>query len=95
MTSDPHTQSGNDRPRSSGSCILASVTIAVVWGLVVMVHGYTTWPHIPMDVSASDPVTLASFNAVVQRHIISHAIAGLAPFVMAIAFIRYVCGKRR
>lgn len=94
MTSDPHAASGNDKPRRSGRCTRVSLFIALLWAIITVVHGYTTWPHIPMDVSANDPATRAAFNAVLQRHILVHAVVGLVPLLASTALVFLVCRKR-
>lgn len=94
MTSDPHAASGNNKPRRSGRCTRFSMLAALIWAAVTAVHGYTTWPHMPMDISANDPATRAAFDAVVQRHILGHAIIGLVPVLAAALLLLFICRKR-
>jgi len=67
---------------------------ALAWAAVTAGHGYATWPHIPMDISATDPATRAAFEAVIQRHILVHAIVGLLPLLAAAVVMFLVCRKR-
>ncbi|MGD9667644.1 MAG: hypothetical protein AB7U75_01140 [Hyphomicrobiaceae bacterium] len=94
MTSDSHAPSGGDNRRRSGNCTRVSLLAALAWAVVTALHGYATWPHIPMDISANDPATRAAFDAVVQRHIAGHAAVGLVPLLAAVAFVYFVCRKR-
>jgi len=100
MTSDPHPRDrhvapDNEGPPRSPWCSRVSLLIALVWMVVTAVHGYTTWPHIPMDISASDPETRAVFDAVLLRHVLIHAVVGLSPLLGAAALASLVYGKRK
>ena len=96
MTSDPQTPQSPAQPRArrSLSCVLILGGAGVAWAISTAVHGYTMWPHIPMDISANDPATRAAFDAVVRRHVLWHLIIGAAPLLAALAFIPLVCKRR-
>lgn len=91
---DPLAAAGSQAPRRSGYCTRVSLLVALAWAVVTAVHGYVTWPHIPMDISASDPATRAAFDAVMKRHMVVHAIVGLGPLLASAALISLVCRKR-
>ena len=86
---------GTNQPQKlSTVCMLGSITAALVWTIITAIHGYTTWPHIPMDISASDPATQAAFQSVITRHAVVHAIIGLAPLILVMLFRSYICRRR-
>lgn len=94
MMPDQETAAAKSGARRSTGCMMISLGIAVAWAIATAVHGSTTWPHIPMDISANDPATLAAFESVVRYHLIGHAVVGLVPLLAAIAFVSLVCRKR-
>ena len=40
------------------------------------------WPHIPLDISATDPATVEAHNAAVLRHVLVYAVIALAPITL-------------
>jgi succinate dehydrogenase hydrophobic anchor subunit len=58
---------------------LAVIVIALVWCAAVLWHGWTTLPHVPLDVSASDPATVEALNAARLNHALIYAAAALLP----------------
>ncbi|MGD9785655.1 MAG: hypothetical protein AB7E80_05375 [Hyphomicrobiaceae bacterium] len=66
------------------------IALVVAWTAAVGYHAASTWPHVPMDVSASDPATVAALRAAVTRHALVHLIAAVLPAAAAlwIAFRR-------
>jgi hypothetical protein len=91
---DPHAAPRSDAPRRSGYCTRISFLVALAWAVVTAVHGYATLPHIPMDISASDPATHAAFDAVMKRHMLIHAIVGLGPLLASAVLVSLVCRKQ-
>ena len=77
-----------------GGCLFIALGLALAWAVAAGVHGFNSWPHIPMDVSANDPATKAAFQAVVQRHVAVYAAVALIPLIAVSALSRLICRRR-
>lgn len=71
------------------------LVLSLVWLAGVGYLAWTTWPHLPLDVSQSDPATQAAFKAALRSHILLHAVAGLAVPAVAYVIGRLICRMMR
>jgi hypothetical protein len=58
--------------------ILAAL-IGLVWIGAVLWYGWATLPHLPLDVSASDPATAAALQSAQLKHALLYAAVALLP----------------
>jgi hypothetical protein len=56
--------------------------VASLWLVAVAYVAYSTWPHIPLDLPASDPQVQAAFARAVRAHLGWHAVAACVPPVL-------------
>ncbi|MFV0368831.1 MAG: hypothetical protein ACK5KM_10250 [Hyphomicrobiaceae bacterium] len=94
MTQSNEPAGAGQSPKLSGLCMLGSLAAALAWAVITAVHGYNTWPHIPMDISANDPATQAAFQSVITRHAVVHAVVGIVPLVLVFLLRSYICRRR-
>ncbi len=84
----------DDRERKlSRSCLAAAVAMALVWALAVSIFGYEYWPHMPMDIASTDPATVAIYENVVRRFVLSVAGVALTPLALVIIFAGWICRR--
>jgi hypothetical protein len=57
----------------------AALLIGLVWIAAVIWYGWTTLPHLPLDVSASDPATAAALQSAQLKHVLLYAAVALLP----------------
>ncbi len=67
------------------------LVLSLVWTGVVAYFGYTTAPHVPMDMSPSDPATQEALRAATSKHAILYGLLAAGPPAIALAFGRLVC----
>lgn len=76
--------------RVRGMMLLTSV----VWIGVVAHLARLGWPHIPLDVSATDPATVQAHDAAVLRHVLLYGAIALAP-ISALGLFNFLFSKRK
>ncbi len=63
---------------------LLSTLVALIWLGAVAWFGWTSLPHVPLDVSAGDPATVEALNAARMQHAVVFAAIGLLPAIAVI-----------
>lgn len=94
MASPNDTRSSPRRSGTSRRCVGIAMAAAVLWALTAAYHGYGSWPHMPMDVSAVDPATKRAFDAAVRQHAIAYAIIALLPLLVLLPLSSLLCRRR-
>lgn len=74
--------------------IKAWLVVTLLWAVAVAAHGWSGRPLVPLDVSATDPATLAALEAATLRHWLAYAIAVLLPPLVVLAAARLTCRGR-
>ncbi|WP_295559079.1 hypothetical protein [uncultured Hyphomicrobium sp.] len=65
--------------------------LSLIWTGVVAYFGYTTAPHVPLDMSASDPATIEALRAATTKHALMYGLLAAMPPAIALIFGRVVC----
>jgi hypothetical protein len=65
--------------------LLAWALLALIWTGGIAYVCLSTWPAIPLDISANDPATRAAFARAVRAHVTRCAVLGLAPPLLLLA----------
>lgn len=73
---------------------LLTMLIAVIWIAAVAWFGWTSLPHLPLDVSASDPATLEALSAARMQHGALFAAIALLPALAVVAIGRWLTRAR-
>ncbi len=68
--------------------------LSLIWCAAVAYWGYTTLPHVPLDMGGPDAATQDALRAAVQRHTIMYGILAAVPPLIALGFGRLVCRGR-
>lgn len=74
----------------SRSLFVIWAIVSLAWVGIVAVFALQTWPHLPLDVSHTDPGTQAALNQAVVVHIIKHIAMALAPPIVIGALARFI-----
>ena len=61
-----------------------TILVALAWMGAVAWFGWTTLPHIPLDVSASDPATIEALNAARMQHGLVFSAIALLPAIAVV-----------
>jgi hypothetical protein len=69
------------------------LALSLVWTGAVAYFGYTTAPHVPMDMSPNDPATQEALRAATSKHAIMFGLLAAVPPAIALVFGRLVCGR--
>lgn len=77
-----------------GLLSLLAILLALAWPAVVAFVAWRGWPHLPLDVSASDPATVAAYRGAVLRHAGVAAAVALVP-TAALLLVARRLGRRR
>lgn len=93
MTVGSDNESAN-RPSKPRRCLWIAALLSLAWAVVVGYRGYLGWPHLPLDVSATDPATRAAFEAAVQRHLLIHALIAVLPVLVLVPIAMRACRRK-
>ena len=69
------------------------LVLSLIWTGLVAYFGYTTAPHLPLDVSANDPGTLEAFRAATSNHAIMFGLLAAGPPAIALLVGKLVCRR--
>lgn len=58
---------------------ISAAVLSLGWIAAVAWYGWTTLPHLPLDVSGSDPATVAALQSAQMRHALLYAIVAMVP----------------
>jgi hypothetical protein len=53
--------------------------LALAWAAGVLAFAVKAWPRVPLDMSRTDPATVAALNRAVSQHVASHAALAVLP----------------
>jgi hypothetical protein len=63
--------------------------LSLAWVLAVAALAVTSWPHLPLDMSPTDPATVAAYRGAVLRH------AGLyASIALSVPLVAWLLSRR-
>jgi hypothetical protein len=68
--------------------------LSLIWCAAVAYIGYTTLPHVPLDMGGNDPATQEALRAAVQKHTIMYGLLAAVPPAIALIFGRLLCRGR-
>jgi hypothetical protein len=69
--------------------------LTTLWVLAVCYRAYYVWPHLPLDISHTDPATKAAFNSAVMMHAGKYALVALLPPMIVMILARMIAPRRR
>jgi hypothetical protein len=69
------------------------LVLSLAWTGAVAYVAYTTVPHVPLDMSPSDPATQDALRAAMSRHAILYGLLAAAPPAIALVFGRLLCRR--
>ena len=74
------------------SRLIFLVWLIVSLGWILAVGAYTqhSWPHMPLDISHTDPATRAAYDQAVLAHIGKNALVALLPPLVMLFLVRFV-----
>jgi hypothetical protein len=67
------------------------LVLSLVWTGLVAYVGYTSAPHVPMDMSPTDPATVEALRAATTKHAIMYGLLAAVPPAIALVFGRLMC----
>ena len=67
------------------------LAVSLVWTAVIAYFAYTTAPHVPLDMSPSDPATVEVLRAATGKHAILFGLLATGPPAIALIFGRFLC----
>ncbi len=69
--------------------LLIWIVLSLAWIAAVGVLAWNSWPHLPLDISHTDPATRAAYDSAVMLHAGRHAALALLPPLIVVALIRF------
>ncbi|KUO57429.1 MAG: hypothetical protein APF80_01355 [Alphaproteobacteria bacterium BRH_c36] len=66
------------------------LVVSAAWIAAIGWMAWTSWPHLPLDISHTDPATRAAFDQAVLMHAGRHAALALLPPLLVLAVMRFV-----
>jgi hypothetical protein len=80
-----------------GMCKLFSfpvwLVLSLIWTGVVAYFGYVNAPHLPLDVSATDPASVEALRAATAEHALKFGLLAAGPPAIALSFGRLLCRR--
>jgi hypothetical protein len=67
--------------------------LSLIWCAVVAYWGYTTLPHVPLDMGGADATTNEAFRAATGKHMIMYGLLAAVPPAIALIFGRLLCRR--
>jgi hypothetical protein len=55
------------------------LVLSLIWTGLVAYYAYSTMPHVPMDMSPSDPATLEALRAATGKHAFTYGLIAAVP----------------
>lgn len=83
-----------DRTSKPRHCLKIAALLSLAWAVAVGYRGYLGWPHLPLDISATDPATRAAFDAAVHRHLLNHALIAVLPVLVLLPIATRACRRK-
>lgn len=62
------------------------LAVSLIWTGLVAYFGYQHAPYVPLDVSASDPVTVEALRAATLKHALMFGVLAAGPPAIALIF---------
>ncbi len=69
------------------------LVLSLAWTGAVAYVAYSTAPHVPFDLSPSDPATQEALRAATGRHAILYGLLAAVPPAIALVFGRLLCRR--
>lgn len=63
---------------------------SAAWIAAVTAFAWSTWPHMPLDISHTDPATRAAYDSAVLMHAGRHTALALLPPLIVMALYRFL-----
>ncbi len=64
--------------------------VSMGWIIAVIAFAQQSWPHMPLDISHTDPATRAAYDEAVLVHAAKHAVIALLPPLVMLLLARFV-----
>ncbi len=74
----------------SRSLFVIWAVVSLAWIGIVAVFAYQTWPHLPLDVSHSDPGTQSAYQQAIAMHLVKHAAMAIVPALVIGWLARFI-----
>jgi hypothetical protein len=71
------------------------ILLSLGWFALVAVDVRSSWPRLPLDVSASDAGTRSAYDRAINAHVIKHVAAGVIPPVVVLGLLWPLLRRRR
>ncbi|MBU2583415.1 MAG: hypothetical protein KJ622_17030 [Alphaproteobacteria bacterium] len=66
------------------------LVVSTAWIATIAYIAWSAWPHMPLDISQTDPATLAAYDSAVLMHAGRYAAVALLPPLIILAFLRFL-----
>lgn len=63
---------------------------SLAWALAVGIYAFDNWPHLPLDISHTDPATKSAYDEAVLRHAGWHAAVALLPPLALLGILQVI-----
>lgn len=65
--------------------------LSLVWTAIVAYFGYASAPHVPLDMSPTDPATVEALRAATAKHALMFGLLAAGPPAIALIAGRLLC----
>jgi len=66
------------------------LVLSLAWIAVIGAAAWNAWPHLPLDISHTDPATRAAYDSAVLMHAGRHAAIALLPPLVVMMLYRFI-----
>ncbi len=77
-----------------GALLTIWIVASLAWIAVAANLCLGSWPHLPMDMSPTDPSTRAALDGAIRGHVMRYALLGVLPPLAVFLFGRLALWRR-
>lgn len=70
------------------SMLLIWLLVSLIWAGACAALAFSSWPHLPLDISHTDPGTLQAFDQAVALHVAKYTAMAVVPVIILYVGLR-------
>lgn len=67
--------------------------LSLIWAGAMFYLAYTTWPHVPLDISPIDPATVEAMRGALLKHALFYGLLGAGVPALGLLIKQLFCAR--